>query len=157
MPDSLNPTNMHTAETGMDNHHEHRHAYEMSDVEKAGHREEVLATESHHHQHALWKCITAALMYGVVSSLMTFCNKALSSSYNFSFPLFLLVVQMATTQAGLCLLHICRVQTSLFFGFGFEYPTITFKGLLVHLPVASLYVLNAALAISSLQGMSIPT
>jgi hypothetical protein len=156
IPSTQNPIKIHVAEPGME-HHEHGHAYEMADVVKAAHREEVPVAETQTHQHALWKCVVTALMYGVVSSLMTFCNKALSSSYNFSYPLFLLGVQMATTQAGLCLLHLFRAQTSIFLGFSFEYPSITLKGLLLHIPVASLYVLNATLAISSLQGMSIPT
>eukprot|EP00961_Rhodomonas_salina_P115627 1556335-Rhodomonas_salina.2 len=38
--------------------------------------------------------ITAALLYGTVSSSMTFCNKALSQEYGFNYPLFLLMIQV---------------------------------------------------------------
>ena len=97
---------------------------------------------------AAWACILSALLYGTVSSLMTFCNKALSSSYDFGYPLFLLWVQMVVTQIGLLVMYRLGL---------FVYPSVTARSLLQHLPVASFYVLNASLAISSLQGMSIPT
>lgn len=100
------------------------------------------------YQRRLWAGVSAALLYGTVSSLMTFCNKALSSTYDFGYPLFLLWVQMLITQLGLLALHRLKL---------FVYPTITFMSLMQHVPVASFYVLNASLAISSLQGMSIPT
>jgi len=96
----------------------------------------------------LWKGISAALLYGTVSSLMTFCNKALSSTYDFGYPLFLLWVQMLVTQLGLIALHRMGL---------FVYPHVSIRSLLHHIPVASFYVLNASLAITSLQGMSIPT
>jgi hypothetical protein len=150
---------MTTATVTEDKNHDYHHRPaegENTDPEQA-HRDESFTQEREATQHSLWKCVMAAMLYGSVSSLMTFCNKALSATFEFSYPLFLLCVQMATTQIGLCVLHLFRAQTKTCFGFGFEYPKITSRGLLMHLPVASLYVLNAALAISSLQGMSIPT
>jgi hypothetical protein len=83
-----------------------------------------------------------------VSSAMTFCNKALSATYSFKFPLFLLLLQMVTTQALLL--------AGAWFG-ALQYPRITLDGLRQHAPVATLYSLNAALAIAALHAVSIPT
>mmetsp|Transcript_24905 Transcript_24905/g.59828 ORF Transcript_24905/g.59828 Transcript_24905/m.59828 type:complete len:381 (+) Transcript_24905:174-1316(+) len=99
---------------------------------------------------SMWRCILACLLYGTVSSLMTFSNKALSSNYSFGYPLFLLWVQMAVTQVGLLVMH----QMG---WWHFVYPKITPGSLLAHLPLTTVYVFNAILAISTLQAMSIPT
>ena len=97
---------------------------------------------------AVEHAVGSAISYALVSSAMTFANKALSSSFSFRFPLFLLLIQMITTQALLLIAS----------AFGFlQYPIITWRGLKQHAPVASLYSLNAALAIASLHAVSIPT
>ena len=97
---------------------------------------------------AVQHAVGSAISYALVSSAMTFANKALSSSFSFRFPLFLLLIQMITTQALLLIAS----------AFGFlRYPIITWRGLKQHAPVASLYSLNAALAIASLHAVSIPT
>lgn len=92
--------------------------------------------------------ITAALLYGTVSSSMTFCNKALSQEYGFNYPLFLLMIQMTTTQIGLIFMHYMGL---------FRYPRMTSQGLKEHLLVTCMYCLNAVLALASLQATSIPT
>mmetsp|Transcript_21054 Transcript_21054/g.70172 ORF Transcript_21054/g.70172 Transcript_21054/m.70172 type:complete len:391 (-) Transcript_21054:104-1276(-) len=96
----------------------------------------------------MFKELGSAVFYGLVSSCMTFANKALSQTYNYNFPLFLLVIQMSLMQVALLGLNMIGVT---------KYPTFTLKGLMMHMPVSFLYCSNAALALASLQATSIPT
>jgi len=97
---------------------------------------------------AYHKQLGSALLYGVVSSLLTFSNKALPSAFNFNYPIFMLILQMALMQMALIASH----QGGLI-----RYPRISAQGLVRHVPVSFLYCLNATLALASLQAVSIPT
>eukprot|EP00960_Hanusia_phi_P045834 757451-Hanusia_phi.AAC.1 len=96
----------------------------------------------------MFRELGSAVLYGLVSSSMTFANKALSQTYNYNFPLFLLVIQMSLMQFALLGLNMVGIS---------RYPTFTFRGLILHIPVSFLYCSNAALALASLQATSIPT
>jgi hypothetical protein len=43
----------------------------------------------------IFACVGTGLLYGTVSSMLTFSNKALTSAHNFNFPLFVLFTQVA--------------------------------------------------------------
>ncbi|KAJ1478053.1 hypothetical protein T484DRAFT_1905162, partial [Baffinella frigidus] len=103
---------------------------------------------AHRKKEGMGAAVGSAIAYAFVSSAMTFANKALSSSFSFRFPLFLLLLQMVTTQALLLIGSTLGVV---------QYPRITLQGLRAHAPLATLYSLNAALAIASLHAVSIPT
>jgi hypothetical protein len=42
----------------------------------------------------IFACVGTGLLYGTVSSMLTFSNKALASAHNFNFPLFVLFTQV---------------------------------------------------------------
>jgi len=94
------------------------------------------------------KQMGSALLYAIVSSTLTFSNKALPAVFNFNYPLFVLILQMMLMQVVLLVLSAARIIT---------YPKVNIQGFILHLPVALLYSLNAALALASLQAVSIPT
>ena len=112
-------------------------------------------------------CIGTGLLYGTVSSFLTFSNKALAAAHEYNFPLFVLflqvlyvcalmdsrdlnknILQMSSTQIALIGLHQARFLV---------YPRMTKATLQHHLTIAALYCTNAALALASLQRVSIPT
>jgi len=95
-----------------------------------------------------YKRLGAALLYGFVSSSLTFANKALPSSFDFNYPLFVLMVQMLFLQILLLLVGAAGLL---------KIPKITTRGLLLHVPVSFLYSLNAGVALAALQAVSIPT
>ena len=94
------------------------------------------------------KQIGSAVLYGSVSSLLTFSNKALPSAFNFNYPIFMLMLQMILMQCVLLLLSALGM---------IKYPRVSLHGLWQHVPVSFLYCLNATLALASLQAVSIPT
>ena len=94
------------------------------------------------------KQLGSALLYAVVSSLLTFSNKALPSEFGFNYPHFVLMLQMALMQIVLVVLACAGA---------IKYPTISARGLGQHVPVSFMYSLNATVALASLQAVSIPT
>jgi hypothetical protein len=113
------------------------------------------------------ECVGSGLLYGCVSSLITFSNKALAASFDYHFPIFVLFLQvsrfrffslflsglkcytqMAATQFILLSLDRARYLT---------YPRLSTSSIVSHAPIAILYSSNAALALASLQRISIPT
>lgn len=46
---------------------------------------------------SLLLCIGTGLLYGTVSSTLTFSNKALAAAHNYNFPLFVLFLQVIQT------------------------------------------------------------
>ena len=82
------------------------------------------------------KPIGSAALYALVSSSLTFSNKALPAMFGFNYPLFVLMAQMILLQAVLLALSATRT---------IKYPKINARGLLMHLPISFLYSINAAL------------
>jgi hypothetical protein len=82
------------------------------------------------------KPIGSAALYALVSSSLTFSNKALPAMFGFNYPLFVLMAQMVLMQAVLLALSATRI---------IKYPKINARGLLMHLPISFLYSINAAL------------
>ncbi|KAG0473983.1 hypothetical protein HPP92_015840 [Vanilla planifolia] len=92
-----------------------------------------------------WRCLLAAISYGVVSMAMVFINKAILMKYSYSMML-LTVQQLAT---GL-LIHLGR---ALGFTKVSSMNLATAKKLL---PISLFYNANVAFALASLKGVNIP-
>jgi len=94
------------------------------------------------------KELGSALLYGVVSSMLTFANKALPSTFDFNYPMFIMILQMVLMQVVLVILNAIGTL---------KYPAITLRGIWQHIPVSVTYSLNATVALAALQAVSIPT
>ena len=91
--------------------------------------------------------VLIALVFGVCSASMAFANKAVLSSYDYDFPVTLVMLQMAFTIIVLEVLRIVRLLSipafSLARGHSFLLPSIC-------------YAINSVLALSALSAMNIP-
>ncbi|XP_072165654.1 uncharacterized protein [Diadema setosum] len=89
----------------------------------------------------------AALFYGVCSGSMSFFNKLLMNTYEFNYPVVIMLCQMSFTVAILKFLHVLgRLELP---GYGGENAR---RCLLPSL----FYILNSTFALSALSGMNIP-
>lgn len=88
-----------------------------------------------------------ALIYGVISASMSFINKAVLSSYDYDYPVFLVTAQMLFTVVLLESLYFFNVITLVTFTFE--------RGKEFFLP-SFFYAVNSVLGLSALSGMNIP-
>ena len=93
------------------------------------------------------KGLSIAVTYGVCSASMAFVNKAVLSSYEYDYPIFLVACQMLFTILILECLRLVRLVSI------HEYTTEKAKSFL--LP-SVFYALNSVLALWALSGMNIP-
>ena len=88
-----------------------------------------------------------ALTYGTISTSMAFINKMVLSTYQFNYPIFLMVAQMLTSTLILEALRLTNLiqlpKFTLERGWKFFFPSL-------------LYAIHCVMALWSLGGMSIP-
>lgn len=97
-------------------------------------------------QHVTCKGTAAAVFYGICSVSMAFINKALMTSFNFDFPVFIMVFQMIFTIFILEILSLLQV---------IDMPPYTLKrGKSFALP-AFFYAVNALFGLTALSHMNI--
>ena len=93
------------------------------------------------------KGVVIAVLYGITSASMAFVNKAVLTSFGFSYPFFLVTCQMIFSIIMLEALRITkRISLSKY----------TFSRGYAFLVPSTCYAINSVLALSALSGMNIP-